>query len=87
MSDFLNGATMLAALGISLFFVRYWRSTGDRLFAVFSAAFGIFALNRVLLSMLEEDNEARTWVYLLRAATFALIALAVLDKNYGRQRR
>ena len=87
MSDFLDGATMLASLGVALFFLKYWRSTGDRLFAAFAAAFGVFAVNRVLLVALEETSEYRTWVYLLRAAAFVLIALAVVDKNYGPRRR
>lgn len=87
MSNFLDGATMLASLGVALFFLKYWRSTGDRLFAVFAAAFAVFAMNRVLLVALDETSEYRTWVYLLRAATFVLIALAILDKNYGPRRR
>ena len=87
MSDFLDGATMLASLGVALFFLKYWRSTGDRLFAVFAAAFTVFAVNRVLLVALDETSEYRTGVYLLRAAAFTLIALAIVDKNYGPRRR
>ena len=87
MSDFLDGATMLASLGVALFFLKYWRTTGDRLFAVFSAAFAVFAVNRVLLVSLDEESEYRTGVYLLRAAAFTLIALAIVDKNYGPRRR
>ena len=83
MNDFLQGATMLASLGVALFFLKYWRRTHDRLFLVFALAFTVFAGNRVLLSVLDEESEARTWVYLVRALTFVLIALAVLDKNYG----
>lgn len=85
MNDFLQGATMLASLGVALFFLKHWRATRDRLFAAFAAAFMVFAVNRVLLAMLDEGSEARTYVYLLRAAAFALIAAAVLDKNYGRR--
>lgn len=84
MSDFLQGATMLASLGVALFFLRYWRRTRDRLFLVFALAFAVFAVNRVLLSTVAEDSEAQTLVYLLRAATFVMIAAAVLDKNLRR---
>ena len=87
MNDFLQGATMLASLGVALFFLKYWRSTGDRLFAVFSAAFVVFAVSRAILAGLEEDSEARTYIYLLRALAFALIALAIFDKNWGRSKR
>ena len=85
MNDFLQGGTMLASLGVALFFVRYWRRSGDRLFLAFSLAFLVFAVNRVLLSVLEEESEARTYVYLLRALAFLLIALAVVDKNLQRR--
>ena len=87
MSEFLQGATMIASLGVALFFLRFWRATNDRLFAAFSLAFGIFAVNRVLLAALDEDSEARTWVYVVRAMTFALIAAAIIDKNYTRGTR
>lgn len=85
MNDFLQGGTMLASLGVALFFLRYWRRTGDRLFLAFSLAFSVFAVNRVLLSTLEEDSEATTYVYLLRAFAFLLIAVAVVDKNLQRR--
>lgn len=87
MNDFLQGATMLASLGVALFFLKYWRSTGDRLFAVFSAAFVVFAVSRGWLALLDEESEARTYIYLLRALAFALIAVAIVDKNWGRSRR
>lgn len=85
MSDFLQGATMLASLGVALYFLRYWRSSGDRLFLAFALAFGVFAVNRVLLSTLAENSEARTYVYLVRALAFVLIAAAVVDKNLQRR--
>ncbi len=87
MSDFLQGATALASLGVALFFLKYWRRTHDRLFAAFAAAFLVFSINRVVLSAIDEDDEARTYVYLIRAAVFVLIAGAVLDKNVRRSRR
>jgi NADH:ubiquinone oxidoreductase subunit 3 (subunit A) len=86
-SDFLQGATALASVSVALFFWKYWRSTGDRLFMAFSLAFVVFGLNRVLLSVLDPQSEARTWIYLVRALTFVLIAAAVVDKNLGRQHR
>lgn len=87
MTDFLQGATSLASIGVALFFYKYWRTTRDRLFITFSIAFTVFAVNRVLLSVLDEESEARTWVYVGRAVTFLLIVAAVVDKNYGPRRR
>ena len=79
MTEFLNGATTLACLAIGLFFFRYWRETRDRLLGIFALAFWVFALNRVLLLVL--DDEAEVWVYGSRAAAFVLIILAIVDKN------
>lgn len=81
MSDFLQGATMLAGFAIALFFVRYWRDTGERLFGVFAVAFAVFAASRIVLFALDTDSEARTWVYGMRALTFLMIIVAILDKN------
>jgi hypothetical protein len=78
---FLSGATVLASMGIALFFVRFWRSSGDRLFAIFALAFTVFAANRLILVLLDDDNENTTYVYLVRLVAFVLIILAILDKN------
>jgi membrane protein CcdC involved in cytochrome C biogenesis len=78
---FLSGATVLACMGIALFFVRFWRSSGDRLFAIFALAFTVFAANRLILVLLSDENENTTYVYLVRLVAFVLIILAILDKN------
>jgi hypothetical protein len=80
-SDFLQGATMLAAFAIAVFFLRYWRDTADRLFGVFAAAFALFGVSRAALHVLDVDSEARVWVYALRAAAFLAIIIAIIDKN------
>ena len=86
MSEFLQGATAMGTFAIALFFLKFWRDTSDRLFAAFSAAFAVFGVNRVLLIVLDEDSEARTWVYLLRALMFVLIIAAIVDKNVSARR-
>jgi hypothetical protein len=58
---------------------------GARLFLAFALAFAVFAGNRVVLSALSEESEARTYFYLLRALAFLLIAAAVIDKNMQRR--
>ena len=85
--QFLTGASVLASAAIALFFLRFWRDTADRLFLIFAVAFGVFAVNRILLSVLDDQSEARTAVYLARAIAFGLIALAVVDKNWPGGRR
>jgi O-antigen/teichoic acid export membrane protein len=79
---FLAGATCFASAIAALFFVRFWRDTGDRLFLFFAVAFAIFAVNRLLLTAIgDAEGDGRTALYLVRAAAFAMIALAIVDKN------
>lgn len=86
MSAYLEGATTLASFAVAVFFLRYWRDTADRLFAVFAAAFALFGINRVVLQALDESSEARTWAYALRALTFLMIIAAIVDKNLAARR-
>ena len=81
MSNFLHGAAMLASATVALFFLRYWRSTGDRLFVMFSVAFSLLSAHWVVLSV---SPGLVNHAHVLRFAAFALIALAVLDKNRQR---
>lgn len=79
--DFLSGGSMVAALTIALFFLRYWLQTRDRLFLIFSAGFGVFAASRLILAFLDQDDEGRIFVYGLRLVAFGLILAAIIDKN------
>jgi Family of unknown function (DUF5985) len=78
MNDFLRGALVMASLSISLFFLRFWRSTHDRLFAIFSAAFCLLGLNWTIVTLAPALAQL---AHVLRFLAFVLIALAVLDKN------
>ena len=82
---FLSGAVVMGFLIAGLFFLRFWTRTRDRLFLILGLAFAVFAVNRAVLSALDPDDEARTLVYAVRLMAFALIALAVLDKNRPRE--
>ncbi|HEU4480796.1 MAG TPA: DUF5985 family protein [Actinomycetota bacterium] len=81
MTDFFSGATGMACLVAAAFFFRFYRDTHDRLFLVFGIAFGVFAVNRMILTALEEGHEATTWVYTSRLIAFGLILVAIIDKN------
>ena len=78
MIDFINGAVTLASLAIALFFLRYWRSTRDRLYAMFSGAFALLSIHWFVSGVFAELT---TQAHVLRFVAFALIAAAVLDKN------
>ena len=69
----------MACVALSVFFLRFWKRSRDRLFAIFSLAFMVFAINRLLMIVL--DSEAEALIYGGRAITFGLILLAILDKN------
>jgi hypothetical protein len=81
---FLGGALTVGFLTASLFFLRFWRQTGDRLFASFAAAFALLAANQAVPVLFGIPSENQSYVYLLRLAGFALIIWAILRKNMKR---
>jgi hypothetical protein len=66
---------------VALFFLRFWRRTHDRLFLAFGAAFALLALQRVVLVITTRWLENSAWLYTIRLAAFALLLIAILDKN------
>lgn len=83
--DFLTGATMIAFAGVSLFFWKFWRRTGDPFFALFSLGFALFAANRLVYHYL--NNEHSLAVYVVRLVAFATILTAILHKNLAGKSR
>jgi len=77
----LLGAIAMASLTIGLFFLRFWRDTGDRFFLFFAAAFGIEGVNRVAQGLSEAPEETEPIFFLVRLFSFLLIIAAVVDKN------
>jgi hypothetical protein len=88
MNEFLSGAVTLGYLVAALFFLRFWRSTTDRLFLAFAVAFALFALNQGLAPALAVYRESTSFIYGLRVLGFLLIVAAIVDKNLsGRSAR
>jgi hypothetical protein len=81
LNDFLSGGCMAIFVAIGWFFVRFWRKTRDRFFLWFAVAFWFLALERVILLIVRPENELRPAVYLIRLASFIVIAIAIYDKN------
>ena len=81
---FLQGATTMGCLALSVFFLRFWRRSHERLFAIFALAFLVFAVNRALLVVLGSEAEDMVALYAVRAAAFGLILLGILDTNRRR---
>lgn len=81
MNPILGGALAMAAGLVSLFFLRFWRVSGDRLFLFFCLAFSTLALNWLGLALSPSVSEAHGEVFLLRLLAFVLIIIGVVDKN------
>lgn len=71
-------------LTASLFFLRFWARTRDRLFGIFSLAFVLLASERLFLLFIDVEDETRTYVYLIRLLAFTLLILGIIDKNRQR---
>ena len=75
------GMLTMASVVASLFFLRYWRVSGERLFAFFALAFALLAANWLVLAIVDPAFEARHLIYLIRLAAFVLIIVGIIDKN------
>ena len=81
MFEFGSGLITKGFVIAGLYFLRFWRRTGDHLFAAFAVAFWMLAANQALLVFVRIPIEERSWLYLLRLGAFTLILLAVIAKN------
>jgi peptidoglycan/LPS O-acetylase OafA/YrhL len=77
----INGALVMACLACALFFLRFWKTSRDRLFAYFALAFTAMSFNWMALSLLQVDDERRHYLYIVRLVSFLLILYAIWDKN------
>ena len=75
----------MGSLIIALFFLRFWRDTGDRFFLYFALSFAIEGVHRVFASLDRVQDEASPLHYLVRLLAYLLILWAVLEKNLPRR--
>lgn len=87
MIEFLSGALTFAYIIAGVFFLRFWRKTGDVLFLSFCVAFWLFACNQVIVSALGAADERTGYAYLLRVLGFTVILVAIVGKNLAPGRR
>ena len=78
MVQLISGVLVGGYLVAALFFLRFRRETGDRLFLAFSVAFAILAVQRMALAL---TTRSETLIYGLRLLAFVLILAAIIDKN------
>lgn len=81
MMDFLDGAGGMASMAVALWFLRFWRDSGDRLLAFFAVAFFVLGANRIVFVATDARTEGEYGVYVVRAAAYALIIWAIVDRN------
>lgn len=77
----ISGAIVMGYWVAGLYFLRFWRRSRDRLFAVLCAAFWLLGLQRLALATRPEWNDEFGSIYLLRLLAFLMILGAIIDKN------
>jgi hypothetical protein len=80
LNEFVLGLLVMSCAVGGVFFLRFWRKTRDRLFAIFAIAFWLLGLNWFLLAFISLD-EAQSAIYVVRLLAFILILIGILDKN------
>lgn len=84
MNALMSGALAMGFAVAGIFFFRFWKQTRDKLFMLFSAAFFMMAMNRVIIGLdsnFRPTNEGHCWI---RLVAFGLILVAILEKNCSR---
>jgi hypothetical protein len=78
--SFMTGAVSLASLVVTLFFLRFWRTTRDPFFLYFAASFALECSSRAVAAFLQlSDNNPA--LYGVRVIAYGLIILAIWQKN------
>jgi uncharacterized protein DUF5985 len=81
MNVFINGAIAMACVAIGVFFLKFWKNTRDRLFAMFAVSFWLLACDRIVIVGIGQSETSTPAEYLLRLAAFLLIIEAIVEKN------
>lgn len=81
---FLSGALMFGFFVAAGFFWRFWRRTSDRFFLIFTGAWVLLGIERLVLGLLNQPEQLNPGIYFIRLAAFLLIIAAIVDKNRSR---
>lgn len=76
-----TGAIIFGYVIVALFFWRFWRQTRARLFAAFSAAFLILAVERAAILTEFADPIDKPVVYLTRLVAFLIIIWGIWNAS------
>lgn len=86
MHQFLLGALTIASWMTALFFLRFWRQSGDRLLLVFATAFFVLGIDSGVRGIWEPSSDVRHYYFLIRLLAFVLLIGGIIDKNRSRPR-
>ena len=78
---FLSGMITMGFIAAGVFFLRFWRRSGDGLFLAFATAFWLLGLTQALLALTDFPVEESSVFYLIRLTAFVIIIVAVALKN------
>ncbi len=76
-----SGAIIMGYAVAAMFFTKFWRRTGDRLFLAFAVAFLLMAATPFLTIAFQVPREEQSPFYLLRLAAFLIIICAIVAKS------
>ena len=78
---FLQAVAATAAFINGVFFWRFRRETGERLFTLFACAFWLLSVSWAVLAVFNPTGESLPYVYCLRLLAFVLMIVGIVDKN------
>lgn len=78
---FIAGAIFMGTALMAAIFFRFYKKTEDALFAYFTAAFSLLAIERIILAWTNALDEVQAGAYCIRLFAFGLIIFAVVQKN------
>jgi hypothetical protein len=82
-TQILLGAVIMGDMIAALFFVRYWRLTGDPFFLFFSGSFIAIAVSRVVVDENLPPVGYDPFGYMIRILSYLFIIAGILYKNTG----
>ena len=84
MNQFLLGMLVAFSAAISVLFLKFWRGSRDRLFAFFSAAFALMAIDWLTHALVSPRHESQHYLFVIRVVAFLLIIAGIVSKNRSR---
>jgi hypothetical protein len=79
----LLGAVIMGDVIAALFFVRFWKLTGDRFFLFFTGSFVAIAVSRIVVDEYLPPIGYEPFGYAIRILSYLFIIAGILYKNTG----